>query len=83
MGTKRISQREARRLRKRVEELERRERDRLSNWAHDYPSGVNIATFDVTEAKVQRGAMDAAHRLGHALVAKLDGDRMLVYGVRL
>ena len=39
-----ISQREARRLLKRVTELERKESTRANAWVSDWPGGVHIAT---------------------------------------
>ena len=66
-----ISQREARRLWKRLGELEH-ERDLQRNaWASEYPGGVNIDTFDVdatTHARIL-----TARKLGHAVVVTAHG----------
>lgn len=65
-----ISQREARRLRKRVKELEEAEAKRQRRYAQDWPGGVNVATADLpTDAAV---AIRTARRLRHAVVAIAD-----------
>ena len=61
-----ISQREARRLRKRVAELEARETGRNRRWATDYPGGVCIATFNVSSPGWH--IVRTAKVLGHAVV---------------
>lgn len=71
MSAKKISQREARRLRKRVEQLEGRERDRLRTWGSDYPGGVHV--MDFTLAEWSNGRVWMATRLGSVLVGKYDG----------
>ena len=43
---KTITQAEARRLQRRVAELETAEERRRSAWVTDYPDGVNIGTHD-------------------------------------
>ena len=66
-----ISQREARRLRKRVNELERREADRVRVWSSDWPGGVHL--FGVTLQSDQIACLRTAQKLGHYLIAKIDG----------
>jgi len=65
-----ISQREARRLRKRVEEFESQQDGQRRAWSADWPGGVEIArhTFDSSSAPVPT-AVRVARRLGHAVVA--------------
>lgn len=65
----RISQREARRLRKRVAELERMDSQRRVSWAQDWPGGVHIGTEENVSEKV-RSSVQTARRLGHAVVVK-------------
>jgi hypothetical protein len=64
---KKISQREARQLRKRVEELEKRNEQNASAWAREYIGGVNIAT--VVTSDVSHAICRTARKLGHAIVA--------------
>jgi hypothetical protein len=66
-----ISQREARRLRKRVNELELRDIQRCSRYSSEYPGGTHIARLDGMPDFTD-GRIDAATKLGFALVAKWD-----------
>lgn len=61
-----ISQREARRLRKRVAELEAMERRRRNAWNAEYPGGTHIGSFKFDERTDE--AFRVAMLLGHALV---------------
>lgn len=67
-----ISQREARQLRKRVNELERREKSRFSRWGSEYVGGTNIcaAKFD-QDGKIHT-AIKTARVLKHAVVVTTD-----------
>jgi hypothetical protein len=67
-----ISQREARRLRKRVTELEAAETKRRRTWSQEWPGGVQIAATSPTESVLT--AIRTARKLGHAVVATVDGD---------
>jgi len=62
-----ISQREARRLRKRVDELEEVIRKQHMNWVRDWPGGVHIGTIDCTH-KDYDTKVGVARKLGHAVV---------------
>lgn len=62
-----ISQREARRLRKRVEELEKILVSQRSCWVADYPRGTNILTMTDCHRDFLIG-IRVARRLGHAVV---------------
>lgn len=80
----RISQREARRLRKRVQELEDRERQRLSAWGGGYPGGVHLASRQIETGEWFFGALKTARRLGCALVATIsDSGQINYYAVKL
>lgn len=81
MGRQKISQREALRLRKRVTELERAEADRVKAYLIDYPGGVHLDTIDLSATPQLRGRLQGATKLGAALVAKCDGERLNVFGV--
>ena len=64
-----ISQREARRLQKRVSELMQQEADRRRAWAQEWFGGVNIATikYDDPYHSVPV-SVRTARKLGHAVV---------------
>jgi len=78
--SKPISQAEARRLRKRVRELEDRERVRHRVYAQDYPGGVFIVKFPCVGPEA-KGSFSTAIRLGCALVAKFSGDSLKIFAV--
>lgn len=77
-----ISQAEARRLKKRVEQLERDERNRRTRFATDYPGGVNIATqtFDAPESFLP-AVVSNSRKLGHAVVVVADGKVLRFYAL--
>jgi hypothetical protein len=64
---KKISQREARKLRKRVAELEKRNEQNANAWAREYIGGVHVANATVSD--VSHAICRTARKLGHALVA--------------
>ena len=67
-----ISQREARRLRKRVAELERREEARNGQWSSEYPGGVNF--WNLKADPGTWNAVKVAQLLKHAVVVKTSDD---------
>lgn len=73
--TKKISQTEARKLKKRVAELESLERIRLNAWARDWPSGVHIDTLAVVPSTA--AAVRTARKLKHAVVATIDDSNVM------
>jgi hypothetical protein len=76
-----ISQAEARRLRKRVRELEQERRDMLRVWGESYP-GTFVMTMDANA--VVESIMMTTARLEYVTVARLSEDRKTVkfYAVR-
>ena len=80
MGRRTISQREAQRLRRRVAELEAMDRARESGWSADYPGG--ICFWSMTLGAETIAAMKTAAALRHAVVAKLDGNKLLLFALR-
>ncbi len=74
MGAKHISQREARLLRKRVAELEARERRRRQTWSQEWFGGVQIASATWTEDVSTPVAIRTAINLSHAVVCTSDND---------
>lgn len=80
----RISQREARRLRKRVDELENLEELRLRRWVTNWPMGVNIASEKYEASSLVPVAIRTARALRHAVVATCDVDgNVLFHACRL
>lgn len=68
-----ISQREARKLRKRVHELEELENARRSLWTRVYPGGVNIGRTQAAEPLLH-SAIATARKLDHAVVVTTEDD---------
>jgi len=69
-----ISQREARRLRRRVYELEKLERDRRYAWSQEWPNGVDIGRVQLVADSKLIGSIITARKLGHAVVALAETD---------
>lgn len=76
-----ISQREARRLRKRVQELEDREEARLRSWSKDYPGGTHIATVALDPNGAILAAIETALTLRHGVVAATDNGNVYFYAI--
>ncbi len=74
-----ISQREAKRLQKRVRELEAQEERRRCVWSSDWPGGVNIATLDPSGDLKAR--IEVARKLFHAVVVTQDGGLLRFYAL--
>ena len=75
-----ISQREARRLRKRVDELEERETKRFATWAtFGYPGGVQLGNRKLDTEGWFFGTLKTARRLGCALVVTVADDGCIRY----
>ena len=74
--TKRITQAEARRLRRRVRELESKVDRITTSYGLDYP-GTWIASMlasDVLSARI-----DTARRIGHTIIARKSGSEIHFY----
>lgn len=69
---KKISQLEARRLKRRVDELEANERRRNNAWSGDFPGGVHVYTLTIGDAL--RQTIRVSRQLGHAVVVTLSSD---------
>lgn len=63
-----ISQREARALKRRVLQLEQIEERRRAVWSREYPGGTHIAS-EPNSNHYARAAIATARKLGHAVVA--------------
>lgn len=78
----RISQREARALRRLVAGYDQRERERLDAWARQWPNGIHIATVEPNVE--QRTAVKTARRLGCAIVCTLGNEgNLYLHAVRI
>lgn len=78
-----ISQREARRLKKRVEELEYLLRNERRIWGAEYPGGVNIATAAYGKDSTVNTAIQTARKLQHAVVVLADDTSVRFYALPL
>lgn len=75
-----ISQREAQRLRKRVDELEKQIVDQNRSWSAAWPGGTHIRTMDASMHSELRAAIKTARMLKHAVVCTVDGQTIMFYG---
>ena len=66
-----ISQREARRLRKRVEQLEDLEEQRNNAWTQAWPMGKHIGSVQLVADSFLAGAIKTSRLLNHAIVASI------------
>jgi hypothetical protein len=73
-----ISQREARRLRKRVQELEAAQRHARNRWSSDYPGGACLGCIDRDKDWLS-GRIEAARLLGHAVVITENNEGRLTF----
>ena len=74
---KKISQREARRLKRRVDELEKVIKAQRNSWVSDWPGGVHIATVHLGfDAMRESAKIATARKLGHAVVATETGEKI-------
>lgn len=79
-----ISQREARRMKKRLAELEQMEERRRNAWRTDYPGGVNLVNISLADRPWVIATVKTARKLGHAVVVTSNGDAELqFYGLPL
>ena len=76
-----ISQREAQRLRKRVDELERMEARRAATWINDWPGGVNFWTLELSPAA--KAAVTTARSLGHYIVGIPYNSDLQLYAIKV
>lgn len=69
MSRRHISQREAHRLEKSLDELRAERNSERRAWAREYPGGTHLGTITWLS-----GRMEAAQMLGHAIVAVQTND---------
>lgn len=72
-----ISQREARRLKKRVAELEKMDEGRRKSWQSDYPGGVFLTGITVQPSV--HAMAHTARKLGHAVVVTTNGENVVQF----
>lgn len=79
-----ISQREARRLQKRVEALEETLNEQRNAWGAGFIGGVHLGTtpLDVVGERLF-GALEAARKLNHAVVVNAHSDGVKFYALPL
>ena len=70
--TRKITQREAREMQRRIRVLE----GRIAAMTGRNGFLVQLGSLDIAESSL-RGALYAANRLGHAVCARLDGNRVV------
>ena len=76
-----ISQREAQRLRRRVQHLEDQERQRNNAWIGDYPGGVDLGSIQLADAMYY--SIYTARKLGHSVVVtSIEPNRVRVFAVK-
>lgn len=76
-----ISQREARKLRKRVAELEQLIEDQHRSWSKEWIGGTHIRTLDAAANGELRAAIKTARMLKHAVVVTLSDTQILFYAL--
>ncbi len=79
MSRKLISQAESYRLKRRVKELEERDRIRMYRYRSSYPGGVHAV--DIVLEETSLASLNMADRLGCAIVAKIRGQHLDIYAV--
>lgn len=79
MPSKPISQREARKLRKRVATLERIIRHQRIKYTEGFPGGTRICVAEVPIGP--QWAIVTASQLGHAIVAKYEDGKIQFYAL--
>ncbi len=77
----RISQREARRLRKANTELLREREEMLHAFASEWPQGIHIGAVDLDAAV--RAAIHTARKLGHGVAVTLNSGVAQFYAIRV
>ena len=68
-----ISQREAHALKKRVAELEERNRINYNAWSSEFINGIRLGSIE-RDPDWLNGAIKTARRLRHAVVVKIEDD---------
>lgn len=77
MALRKISQREAHRLRREVEQFQDMERKRNAAWSSEYPGGTNIVQVPVGD--LERAHIQTALTLGHHIIGKLSNGKLLLF----
>lgn len=79
-----ISQNEARRMRKRLKDLETRDRQLANGWLKEWPDGVHLLTMDKTDVVGEEdvAVIRTARRLGHPVVVAEQAGSLHFYGVK-
>ena len=78
-----ISQREANRLRKRVQQLEDERVNLVTSWTVDRYPGTHIASIGMDLIPAELRAIRTAQKLGFPVVVVVTGDAVNCYAVKL
>ncbi len=79
----RISQREARQLRRRVQALERVLEAQRGNWNCDWPGGTFIGCVRLPEPSTLAESVRVSRLLGHAVVATQEAGQLRFFALPL
>jgi hypothetical protein len=74
---KRISQREARSLKKELFELKRRLSQQMNVWSSDYPKGIHLLTMEATPVVI--ATVKTARKLSRAIVVTQEENQIRFY----
>ena len=77
-----ISQREAHKLAKRVEELEKQIRVERAAWGREYPGGIGLGDLTIERDTHFAGLLDGVQRCNRVLVVKYERGTLHFYGVK-
>lgn len=80
MSTKPISQKEARRLKARVRQLEIILEEQRRRWGQYWPGGTNITSLSAPDPRLLT-AIETARLLGHAVVVTVESGRIYFYAL--
>lgn len=76
-----ISQREARRLKKRVQELEALHAQQRMRWGSEYPGGIKLGKVKLSRDWFM-GRIEATRLLGHAIIITESENELHFYAVK-
>lgn len=77
-----ISQREARRLKKRIHELEYERAEQRNRWVRDFPGGIELGHITLPRDWFM-GRIEAARMLGYAIVATEHENTLHIFAVEV
>lgn len=81
MSRRQISQNEAHKLAKRVQELERQKEEQTRRWADEWPSYTVIHRIEIDS--VTAAIVNTARALSHAVVVTMKEGKLTFWGSKL